>query len=269
MNAGFVFFWYNLCMISWSARRQLSYGSIFVLLTLIIVGLPVYFHFFHKAPSCMDQKQNQNETGIDCGGVCARACMQDVLPEPIQLWARAFKVSGGIYNLTAYVQNANVNYVANPAEYVFKVYDKDNVLIGLRVGKSPVPPVKSFPIFEQAFDAGFREVGKVTFEFTEPLVWNRSDSVRPELIVSEPELKNATTSPRLTAKLVNNTLNRYQSVEVIAIVYGKSENAIASSRTVLPVVGSNSTLDLTFTWPESFTEQVAKVDIIPKLPIDR
>ncbi len=256
-------------MISWSARRQLAYGMAFIVLILLVVGVPIYLHFFNKAPTCMDLKQNQNETGIDCGGICARACIQDVLPEPIQLWARAFKVSGGVHNLVAYVQNANVNYVANPAEYVFKVFDKDNVLIGLRIGKSAVPPVKSFPIFEQSFDAGFREVGKVTFEFTEPLVWNRSTSVRPELMVSDQQLVNASTSPRLTAKVINNTLARYESVEVVAIVYGQSENAIASSRTIVPLITSNSSIDVVFTWPEKFSEPVAKVDIIPKLPIER
>ncbi len=254
-------------MTTWSSRRQLLYGSIFSMIVLAIVGIPAYLYFFDKPETCMDQKQNQNETGIDCGGVCVRACVADVLPEPIQLWARAFKVAGGVHNLVAYVQNANVNYVANPAEYVFKIYDKENVLIGLKTGRSAVPPVKSFPIFEQSVDVGQREVGKVQFEFTEPLVWNRSASTRPELAVSEPRLKNASSSPRIDAELVNNTLVRYEKIEVIAIVYGGGDNAIASSRTVVPVLGSQSQADLVFTWPLPFTEAVTKIDIIPKLPI--
>jgi hypothetical protein len=254
-------------MTTWSGRRQLVYGSIFLIIVLAIVGIPAYLYFFDKPETCMDQKQNQNETGVDCGGVCARACMADVLPEPIQLWARAFKVTDGVHNLVAYVQNANVNYVADPAEYVFKMYDKDNVLVGLRVGHSAVPPVKSFPIFEQSFDAGLREIGKVQFEFTEPLVWNRFQSVRPELTVSEPRLKNASTSPRIDAELVNNTLVRYENIEVIAIVYGSGDNAIASSRTIVPVLASQSNVSMVFTWPSAFDEPVTKVDIIPKLPI--
>ncbi len=254
-------------MITWSARRQVLYGSIFSIIVLAIVGIPSYFYFFDKPETCMDQKQNQNETGVDCGGVCARACIADVLPEPIQLWARAFKVSGGIHNLVAYVQNANINYVANPAEYVFKAYDKDNVLVGLRIGRTAVPPVKSFPIFEPGFDAGLREISKVQFEFTEPLVWKRFQSTRPELTVSETRLRNASTTPRIDTDLVNNTLVRYENIEVIAIVYGSGENAIASSRTIVPVLGSQSKAELVFTWPVAFAEAVTKIDIIPKLPI--
>jgi hypothetical protein len=193
--------------------------------------------------------------------------MQDVIPEPIQLWARAFKVSDGHYNLVAFVQNANVNYVANPAEYVFKVFDKENVLIGLKIGRSAVPPIKSFPIFEPGFDVGFRDVGMVTFEFTEPLVWNRSGSVRPELTISEPRLQNASTTPRIDARLINNTLARYADTEVVAIVYGKDDNAIAASRTFVPLIASQSTSDIVFTWPQPFAETVTRIDIIPKLPI--
>ena len=254
-------------MITWSAKRQFLFGSAFFAIVLAIAAVPAYLYFFDKPQTCFDNKRNQNEVGIDCGGVCARACIQDVLPEPIQLWARAFKVSNGVYNLVAYVQNANVNYVANPAEYVFKVYDRENVLIGLRIGRSAVPPVKSFPIFEQTFNAGEREVGKVQFEFTEPLVWNRFESLRPEFVVSEPKLKNASSSPRIDAVLVNNTLKRYENVEVIAIVYGAGDNAIASSRTIVPVVGSQSSVDMVFTWPTAFSESATKIDIIPKLPL--
>ncbi len=243
------------------------YGSVFSIIVLSIVGIPAYFYFFNKQETCLDNKQNQNETGIDCGGVCARACMQDVIAEPIQLWARAFKVSDGVYNLAAYVQNANVRYVANPAEYVFSVYDKENILIGQRIGKSAVPPVKSFPIFEQSLDIGQREIGKVQFEFTEPLVWNRFESVRPELGISETRIVNASTSPRIDAKLVNNTLTRFDNIEVIAIVYGADDNAIASSRTFVSVLQSQSTVDMVFTWPNAFPEAVTKIDIIPKLPI--
>ncbi len=254
-------------MTTWSGRRQLFFGSIFSILVLSIVGIPAYFYFFDRPETCVDAKQNQDETGIDCGGICARACMKDVLPEPIQLWARAFRVSGGVHNLVAYVQNANVSYVAKPAEYVFKIYDKEDILIGLRIGKSAVPPTKSFPIFEQGFDAGLREIGKVQFEFTEPLVWNRFESARPELGISEPRLKNASTTPRIEADIVNNTLNRYVDTEVVVIVYGSEGNAIASSRTIVPVLASQASVGVVFTWPEPFSEPVTKIDIIPKLPI--
>lgn len=250
---------------SWSTSRQLKFGSVFVLAVLIIVGTPIYFIFFNKAPTCFDNKQNQDEAGIDCGGLCQRACVQEVIAEPIVLWARAFPVGSGTYNLVAYVQNANVNYIADPIEYSFRVYDKDNILIGLRDGKVGVPPVKSYPIFEQGFDAGERIPAKVLFEFHTKVDWKKYSAVKPEVKISEPSVSGTSTSPRITANLINTTLNRYENIEVVTIVYGKGDNAIATSRTFVDVLGSRSQVPMVFTWPNPWTEEPTKIEIIPKL----
>lgn len=250
---------------SWSSSRQLLYGSIFLFIVLILIGVPSYFIFFNKPQTCFDGKMNQNELGIDCGGTCIKACIGEVIPEPIVLWSRAFKVTDGKYNLVAYVQNANVNYISEPAEYSFRVYDKENVLIGLREGYMTVPPVKSYPIFEQGFDAGERIPAKVLFQFNQQVTWNKYGFSRPELSVSEPLLTRATTTPRIEARVINNTLARFERIEVVTVVYGEGDNAIASSRTFVPVIQSRSEVPIVFTWPEPFTQSVSKIEIIPKL----
>jgi len=254
-------------MLSWSANKQLLYGSIFLFFVLAVASVPVYLVFFNKAPTCFDGKQNQNEAGVDCGGLCAKACVQEVVPEPVVLWSRAFPVSstGSLYNLVAYVQNANVNYIADPVDYSFQVYDEDNVLIGLKEGNMVVPPVKSYPIFEQGFDAGQRKPAKVLFKFHDAITWKKYNSERPELTVTEPSVSRASTTPRIDAKVINTTLNRFESIEIVAIVYGKDDNAIASSRTYVQMLPSRGEAPITFTWTKPWSEPFTKIEIIPKL----
>lgn len=250
---------------NWSSHKQLIFGSGFILIVLILIGVPVYFTFFNKPPTCSDGKRNQNETGIDCGGICQRACVQDVVAEPTIMWARIFKTSGGMYNAVAYLQNPNINYIARPVQYSFSVYDKDNVLITLKDGYANVPPTKTFPIFEQGINVGERIPAKVLFKFNEPLVWGKYESLKPELGVSEPVVSQASSTPRIDARVINNTLQRFTNTEVIVIVYGANDNAIASSRTFVPAIESRSEVPVVFTWPEPFSESVTKVEIIPKL----
>lgn len=254
-------------MLSWSGKKQLFYGSIFLLFVLLIIGLPTYFIFFNKAPTCFDGKQNQDEGGIDCGGMCNKACIQEVIAEPIIIWARAFPVTstGSLYNLVAYVQNPNLNYIADPVEYSFRVYDDKNVLIGLREGTMTVPPVKTFPVFEQSFDLGARKPAKVIFKFNNQIIWKKYLADKPELQVTEPVVTRASTTPHIDAKVINSTLNRFENIEVVAIVYGKDENAIATSRTIIPLLQSRSEMPIVFTWPEMWTEEPSKIEIIPKL----
>ncbi|MEN9649059.1 MAG: hypothetical protein RL094_26 [Candidatus Parcubacteria bacterium] len=256
-------------MISWAAKRQLAYATLVLVVLLIVIGLPVYFIYIQKQPTCFDKIKNQNEQGVDCGGVCQRACMEQVIPLPITMWSRAFKVSGGTYNLAAYVQNANVDYTSEPTRYLFRVYDSENVLIGIREGITSVPPTKSFPIFEQAFNTGERVPAKVFFEFTRGMVWKKYAGVKPEIEVIDERFVGTTTAsssmPRLEAALSNKTVNTYRNIEVVTIVYDIDGNAMAASRTYVDILPGKQQVPILFTWPEPFKSEVSKVEVIPKL----
>lgn len=257
--------------LSWSAKRQLTYGSIVVLFLLIVFGTPSYFIFFNKVETCVDGKQNQNETGIDCGGLCQKACLEEVIPLPVTLWSRAFPVANGTYNLVAYAQNANIDYTSFPTKYLFRVYDKDNVLINIREGYASVPPTKNFPIFEQNFNAGQRTIGKVFFEFTRTMTWKKYQGDKPELEVSNEHFIASTTiegtQPRLEATLINKTVNQYKGIEVVAIIYDLNGNAMEASRTVVDSLPGTKSALLIFTWPRAFPSSFSKIEIIPKLPV--
>jgi hypothetical protein len=254
-------------MFTWAHRRQLMYGSVVFIFLALVLGVPAYFLFFNNMPTCFDGKMNGSEIGVDCGGSCNRACSSEVLPEPIVSWSRSFNVAGGLNNLVAYVQNPNVNYTAEPIPYIFLVYDNENVLLGTREGYARVPPTKTFPIFEPAFNSGTRQPFKTVFEFTSPAVWNRFETSKPELDVIDERLIDDKTSPSIKATLLNKTINKYNNVEVVAIIYNQQGNAFAASKTVVDTIRGNGEAPLVFTWPVGFTEEVSKIEIIPKLPI--
>ncbi len=78
-------------------------------------------------------------------------------------------------------------------------------------------------------------------------------------------MTRATTTPRIDAKVINKTLARFESIEVVVIVYGSNDNAIASSRTFIPSLLSRAEANVVFTWPKAFEEAVTKIEIIPKI----
>lgn len=220
-----------------------------------------------KPPSCFDGLQNQDEHGTDCGGICQIACFFEVEAKPVVQWSRPYYVSKGIYNLVAYVQNPNVNYISKPAKYIFRVYDANNVLLGSREGVVALPTTKLFPIFEPGIDVGEQIPTRVSFEFTEPLVWLEYSGERPELLVSDQVFSRTDEAPKLTAKVTNKTLNTFRNVEVIAIIYDEEGNGFMASRTFIDRLGDRGTADVSFTWPEPLTASSSKIEIIPKLAL--
>lgn len=253
-------------MLSWSSRRKIVY--IFVL--IIILSAPTGFFIYkkmQKPPSCFDGIQNQNERGVDCGGICKIACFDRVKSEPDIQWSRAYYVAPGIYNLVAYIQNPNIDYVSKPAKYIFRVYDDKNVLIATREGEVGIPTTKIFPIFEPTIETGQSIPKIVTFEFVEPVTWLEYFGNKPELEAVEQKLSRIDTSPKIEAKIRNKTINTYRSVEVVAIIYNEEGNGVLASRTYIDIIGDKEEKNVVFTWPEPILFKPSRIEIIPKLAL--
>ncbi len=138
----------------WAAKRKLTYSIILIVLVILFIGVPTYF-FFHHTPTCEDGVQNQDEKGVDCGGMCKRLCVSDI-SNPIVLWQRVFQVAPGVYNAVAYIQNPNVQIEVAKVPYTFKLYDANNVLIIQQSGTTFIPADQTFAIFEPSIRTGSR-----------------------------------------------------------------------------------------------------------------
>lgn len=253
---------------NWALRRQIFYVLVLILFFLSL-GYLIIHPIFNKAPTCTDNKQNGAETGVDCGGSCARACLNQV-DELSVLWSRAFRVVPGRYNAVAYLVNHNKNTAINKINYKFRFADKDNIYIGKREGSSYVPPSGAFAIFEPAIDVGNSIPIYTTFEFTQVPDWtfiSQEKINQIKVLVSNINLIDEKTSPKLSATIKNNSLFIIPDVNITAILYDASGNAVSTSHTFLDVLNPEEIKDVSFTWPEPFSAPIVAKEIIPMFNI--
>lgn len=245
-------------MSSWSSKRKFIYLSIFFSFIFLVIIVPVFFSFY-KQPTCFDGKKNGDEKDVDCGGSCQLLCSADSLA-PNVIWNRAFKVKDGIYSAVAYIENRNISSEAVGA-YTFKFYDKDNVLISTRSGVTFIPKNKVFAIFEADVDMMGKTPYRVSFDFTNKLVWRKNTKEEPDISVINKSLVGEDTRPRVDAIIENFSSENVSKVEAVAIVYDSEENAIAASRTFVDSLASDETAPVTFTWPAPFQtkERICRV----------
>ncbi len=249
---------------TWALKRQIFYILILILF-LGISGFILIYPSFNKAPTCFDQKQNSDETGVDCGGICAKACVAEVSPMSI-LWARAFQVIPGRYNAVAYVVNHNKSTAIQKINYRFRFANANNVYIGKREGSTFVPPGGNFAVFEPGIDIGNSISVYTTFEFTQTPNWLQvpKDKINQlKILISDIQLEGETTNPHLFATIKNNSLFTIPNVGVIAILYDSNGNTVSTSRTYLNQLGPLQENDINFTWPQAFTSGVVSKEIIP------
>lgn len=248
---------------SWSGRRQFFYSLGFLIFALGILFFalsPIIF----REPSCTDGKQNGSELGVDCGGSCQKYCPAQIA-DPIILWSRSFPVSGSVYNLIAYIENQNVGAAVYDVAYEFRVYDKEGKFIGRREGRTFIPPNQRFAIFEPHFDVGASIPQKVTFEFMGQIVWLKKDPITSKLPIRIDRINYSTSSgsPRLSARVRNDSIFQSPAFDVFAILYDSTKNAIGASKTHLDGVARNGSMPVVFTWPKNFEEEPTTKDIFP------
>lgn len=253
---------------NWGARMKAMYISGVVIVLLLVIGIPVYFKYFNKPPSCFDGKLNQDEKGIDCGGSCALLC-PDESREPIVTFQRLYKASKGIYTALALIENANQGVFVRKISYSFKIYDKDNVMLFEIPGTTFIPPGREFPIFASPILTGNREAVKEVFSFKAVPAWEKGVWKDPMIDVSNITNEVVGSSQRIEADISNREVYPEKNLEVDVIVYDSEGNAHEGSATVISYISPQGRYHVTFTWGAPFDFSVSKIDIIPRaLPRD-
>ena len=247
---------------NWSFHQQVLYalGAFFL---ISIIASAMWFFVLYEKPSCADGVLNQDEAGIDCGGVCANLCEA---PKVAALWSRAVKIAPGVYHAVALVRNPEPMAGTRSLPYTFSLFDSENILIAERRGVMHLDPGEIAPLFEGSIVTGERTPARtfVTFDVGE---WSTMDRVSfPVRIVSQ---VLDTKSLRLTANVENTSSQGIRDITVSALLYAQDEMLVTASQTILSELGPREVREIIFTWQEPFPVDILRADIIPRRSTDQ
>lgn len=241
--------------ISWTTKKQLTFFLGFLAVVAAGAGITAYFLL---RPTCLDNKQNQGEAGIDCGGPCATKCIGNPKEMNI-LWTRAMEISPNKYDLAALVNNPNTNLGASKVSYQFRAYDKENILIGSVDGQTFINPGDRFVVFSPNFEA--KKIPNRAFLKFDTIKWK---------IVSQPDQKlfvvgkNFTNQPMpiLKAAISNTGIPAIQNIFVSVVLYDKEKNILGANSVRMDGIEGGETRDAVFTWPKPFSEEPDSIEVL-------
>lgn len=136
--------------------KQILYGSGYLAL-IFLIAAGIYFIWLKPAPSCFDGRRNQNETGIDCGGVCSD-CELKIL-KPFEVNTVKYFPADGKTAIVAEIKNSNSAYGANYFEYRAEVYGRNGEKIKSMARSSFIYAGEIKNLFE-TIDVEFKNVKK-------------------------------------------------------------------------------------------------------------
>lgn len=242
----------------WAGKRQaiIALGALGLIL---LMGVGSWFVFFYRVPTCLDGKQNQNETGVDCGGRCSKLCQA---PRVSALWARAVRVAPGVYHAVAMVQNPETTAGTDALPYTFSLYTADSILIAEREGVMLLEPGEVIPLLEVNIVTGERVPARTFVEF-HPALWQRGERTKSSLVIDSEELDSDALS--LSARVTNTSTGVVPKAILTALLYDASDVLITASQTVLTDIAPGGNKNALFTWQEPFSAPIARTVVTARL----
>ncbi len=250
---------------NWAQQRKLMYllGVLVVLAALLSL---VVRQATKVAPTCYDQKQNQGEVGIDCGGPCTFYCASE-LADPKVRWVRTFQIRPGVVHAVAYIEHTYPTAAARTMRYSFKLYDENNTLITERTGSTFLGTMGRTAIVETLIQSGNVTPSIVRFSIVPPLPWEKIPLSYSQVVVKTDRtiLEPQRDLTRVTTTLENTSRITFKNVEVVAILYDADDNAVTSSKAYLGTLLGQGDQTVVFTWPFAMPTTIARIEIIPRL----
>jgi hypothetical protein len=242
----------------WAIKRQLLYAlGVLVILAILAVGL--WYSFFYHKPTCADGIKNQNEEGIDCGGLCALLCQG---PRISALWSRSVVVAPGVYHAVALVRNPEVSSGTASLPYTFQLFDDKNILVAQREGTMFLNPGEVAPVFEANIITGNR-IPVRTFVSFGSATWVRMEAKKDPVSISSRELDEQALS--LTAHVVNTTALPVEAIALTALLYDKDDVLVAASKTKIRALPARGETDAIFTWQQPFPGPIVRTEIVARI----
>lgn len=256
MRGGFSL--YNEYM-NWATKRQVIAISIFAgVLALVIAAIT--FFFFYTPASCIDLKQNQDETGIDCGGSCSTLCTSDALPARIS-FVRVLTPAPGRTDVIAYIDNPNEAAEALGAHLTLDLYADSQAKVGTQEVTLDLPAQGSVPLYLPNVGNGTATKAFLTFVAGSP-IWTKTTQKVTIPVVQDSALQN-TQTPRITATLKNPVAQTLRNITIVATVFDENNNAIGATQTFVSELPSQGTASIVFNWNTSFINTPVRYEIVP------
>lgn len=239
---------------------------------LLAIGTGVYF-VVRPAPTCIDGKQNQGESGVDCGGICGRVCVETVTGEPLIIReAVAFPAGEGQYDAVMRVTNPNNAIGAKTFRYRLELVDGSGQVVAMTSGESWALPQETKTLLAFHLEPSATPAKAVlTIEATE---WTRLSNydIEPKLGVYNQQYESSRRSGEFgvaTGLVINESDYDFRVATIKVILRDGSGKPLAINQTDRRtfLVGEQHSFRLT--WPTPFGGEVSYVDVVADADVYR
>lgn len=210
--------------------KQIFYGTGFLAVFLLFIT-GIYYLWFKPAPSCFDNRKNQGEVGVDCGGSCAACELKTLAPLRVN-WTRYFPADNQTI-IVSEIKNSNENYGASSFSYTIDVYDRGGAPQGSVRGTSHIYPSQIKYLFHFV-PLTTSSIGRVDLAFGEPVWASHQEFLEPDLQIRDIKTEPAPATGQgiaVSGIVDNRSAAALKKTIVLAFLFNESNEPISASKT--------------------------------------
>lgn len=245
--------------------KQIFAVCVYLILATLLVVM-VYYAFIKAPETCFDERQNQNEQGMDCGGVCQLACKEIVTGDEIQFQETAFIRSGeNRYDVIGKIYNPNSEVGATSFIYTASLLDSSGKILITHSGTGYILPLETKYILDLNLDASVAPA-TVSVHLSD-VQWVRFSGYqeRPAVSIYQKrynEISSGTGFSEAFGLLSNESPYDFRSLTVQVILRDSAGKPLALNSTEMNTVRSHENRDFRLMWPSAFPGVVENVEMV-------
>ena len=240
--------------------------------TIIIFAYLVIFsmigfllhNFLTPSATCNDGKQDQGETGVDCGGPCG-ACAVVAQTQDLVISEKAFAIgANNTYDAVARVENPNNATGATQFSYEFTLKDNTGAVIGKSDGTSFILPAekKYIPSLGIATD-GNAVPATIDIAITN-VQWGQLPGIdKPALNIYNKRFDPLPggVGGQAYGLLRNESTYDLNKIFIVVVLRDQGGKIIGINSTEKNTIRANEQQDFLLTWPYQLDGQVANIEM--------
>lgn len=236
--------------------KRVTIIAIFVIFFMAIISLLVIL--IAPKPNCYDKKQNQNETGVDCGGFCM-PCETQLTGKDL-IVKEAYVVYGGEgkYDVVANIHNPNPLYGGEKFYYTIEILGSNGTVLDTRKGTSFILPNENKYIVELLLESDVEPWQvETTIEKVEWVKFAEFDS--PQILVKNQRaglVEGKTDYAQAYGLVSNESPYDFHDVVINIILLDERGVPIAAGKTIQETLDANEKREFIFNWPHEFPGKI-------------
>ncbi len=245
-------------------KRDIKRFIIVFIYFLIFVAFSLMVYFWLKpAKTCFDQKVNQNERGIDCGGVCQKKC--NLLPQfDLTVGEKGYVESGisGKYDLFGEIYNPNNDFGSGSFNYKFEIKDSSGIVLNQFSGRNFIlPGEKKYLVATNVLSTSVP--GEITLTISE-VEWEEFINYeKPQLKIinrNYQETNSGVGFSEASGLLKNESPFDFSTIKVNMLLKNSAGKIVALNSTILNTVKTGESRDFKAIWPNKFPGEVGDME---------